>query len=602
MSGGAARTGSVPHDMVRSTPQGASMLTLLRLLPALKPVIWRYVAGLSVGFAATGLGLAIPQVIRALVDGPISAGRDSGSSRGVWVAAGIVLALGVLQAAMWYSRRMLLMGPMVGVEHRLRTSLFDHLLDLSVSFHDHWESGQLLSRASTDLSRIRRWLSFGSILLVVNVTTAVVGIVILIALSPPLGGIFALFAIPTAWLSLRFQLRYRVLTRRGLDQAGALATEVEESVQGIRVITAFGRSGEFADQFMDAARRQRDTEIDKARSLSGIRMWLSLLPQLAFAACLAAGVWLVRDGVLSLGDVVAFFGTAAFLLWPVRSLGFAFADVMDATAATARVFEVLDTVPDVSDPVDPVEDDPDPSRIGELLFDDVHVGYGDREVLAGVDLRIAPGETVALVGATGSGKTVMVELVPRFMDVTGGAVRVGGVDVRDMTRPRLRGQLGMAFEAPQLFSGTVRENVLVGCPDADADQLDEALAIAQAGFVYDLPDGVDTVIGEEGQSLSGGQRQRLALARAIAAEPRILVLDDPLSALDVNTEALVEASLRRVLQGVTALIVAHRPSTVALADRVAVLRDGRIVATGRHDELLRSDPYYRQLMSLEVTS
>lgn len=602
MSGGAARTGSVPHDMVRSTPQGASMLTLLRLLPALKPVIWRYVAGLSVGFAATGLGLAIPQVIRALVDGPISAGRDSGSSRGVWVAAGIVLALGVLQAAMWYSRRMLLMGPMVGVEHRLRTSLFDHLLDLSVSFHDHWESGQLLSRASTDLSRIRRWLSFGSILLVVNVTTAVVGIVILIALSPPLGGIFALFAIPTAWLSLRFQLRYRVLTRRGLDQAGALATEVEESVQGIRVITAFGRSGEFADQFMDAARRQRDTEIDKARSLSGIRMWLSLLPQLAFAVCLAAGVWLVRDGALSLGDVVAFFGTAAFLLWPVRSLGFAFADVMDATAATARVFEVLDTVPDVTDPVDPVEDDPDPSRIGELLFDDVHVGYGDREVLAGVDLRIAPGETVALVGATGSGKTVMVELVPRFMDVTGGAVRVGGVDVRDMTRPRLRGQLGMAFEAPQLFSGTVRENVLVGCPDADADQLDEALAIAQAGFVYDLPDGVDTVIGEEGQSLSGGQRQRLALARAIAAEPRILVLDDPLSALDVNTEALVEASLRRVLQGVTALIVAHRPSTVALADRVAVLRDGRIVATGRHDELLRSDPYYRQLMSLEVTS
>lgn len=602
MSGGAARTGSVPHDMVRSTPQGASMLTLLRLLPALKPVIWRYVAGLSVGFAATGLGLAIPQVIRALVDGPISAGRDSGSSRGVWVAAGIVLALGVLQAAMWYSRRMLLMGPMVGVEHRLRTSLFDHLLDLSVSFHDHWESGQLLSRASTDLSRIRRWLSFGSILLVVNVTTAVVGIVILIALSPPLGGIFALFAIPTAWLSLRFQLRYRVLTRRGLDQAGALATEVEESVQGIRVITAFGRSGEFADQFMDAARRQRDTEIDKARSLSGIRMWLSLLPQLAFAVCLAAGVWLVRDGVLSLGDVVAFFGTAAFLLWPVRSLGFAFADVMDATAATARVFEVLDTVPDVSDPVDPVEDDPDPSRIGELLFDDVHVGYGDREVLAGVDLRIAPGETVALVGATGSGKTVMVELVPRFMDVTGGAVRVGGVDVRDMTRPRLRGQLGMAFEAPQLFSGTVRENVLVGRPDADADQLDEALAIAQAGFVYDLPDGVDTVIGEEGQSLSGGQRQRLALARAIASEPRILVLDDPLSALDVNTEALVEASLRRVLQGVTALIVAHRPSTVALADRVAVLRDGRIVATGRHDELLRSDPYYRQLMSLEVTS
>ncbi|KAB1659876.1 ABC transporter ATP-binding protein [Pseudoclavibacter sp. CFCC 13796] len=602
MSGGAARTGSLPHDIVRSTPQGASMSTLLRLLPALKPVIWRYVAGLSVGFAATGLGLAIPQVIRALVDGPISAGRDSGSSRGVWVAAGIVLALGVLQAAMWYSRRMLLMGPMVGVEHRLRTSLFDHLLDLSVSFHDHWESGQLLSRASTDLSRIRRWLSFGSILLVVNVTTAVVGIVILIALSPPLGGIFALFAIPTAWLSLRFQLRYRVLTRRGLDQAGALATEVEESVQGIRVITAFGRSGEFADQFMDAARRQRDTEIGKARSLSGIRMWLSLLPQLAFAVCLAAGVWLVRDGALSLGDVVAFFGTAAFLLWPVRSLGFAFADVMDATAATARVFEVLDTAPDVTDPVDPIEDDPDPSRIGELLFDDVHVGYGDREVLAGVDLRIAPGETVALVGATGSGKTVMVELVPRFMDVTGGAVRVGGVDVRDMTRQRLRGQLGMAFEAPQLFSGTVRENVLVGCPDADADQLDEALAIAQAGFVYDLPDGVDTVIGEEGQSLSGGQRQRLALARAIAAEPRILVLDDPLSALDVNTEALVEASLRRVLQGVTALIVAHRPSTVALADRVAVLRDGRIVATGRHDELLRSDPYYRQLMSLEVTS
>nr|WP_269453840.1 ABC transporter ATP-binding protein [Pseudoclavibacter sp. 13-3] len=575
---------------------------MLRLLPTLRPVIWRYLGGLLVGFAATGLGLAIPQVIRALVDGPISSGRDSGSSRGVWVAAGIVLALGVLQAAMWYSRRMLLMGPMVGVEHRLRTSLFDRLLDLSVSFHDHWESGQLLSRASTDLSRIRRWLSFGSILLVVNVTTVVVGIVILVVLSPPLGGIFAVFAMPTAWLSLRFQLRYRVLTRRGLDQAGALATEVEESVQGVRVITAFGRSDTFTDQFMRAARRQRDTEIDKARSLSGIRMWLSLLPQLAFVVCLAAGLSLVRDGALTLGDIVAFFGTAAFLLWPVRSLGFAFAAVMDATAATARVFEVLDTAAEVTDPVDPVEDDPDPSLIGELVFDDVHFCYGEHEVLDGVDLRVAPGETVALVGATGSGKTVMVELVARFMDVTSGAVRVGGVDVRDMTRHRLRGQLGMTFEAPQLFSGTVRENVLMGRPDAGDEQRDAAIAVAQAEFVHDLPEGVDTVIGEEGQSLSGGQRQRLALARAIAAAPRILVLDDPLSALDVNTEALVEAGLRRVLQGVTALIVAHRPSTVALADRVAVLRDGRIVATGRHDELLRSEPYYRQLMSLEASS
>src|SRR5690606_30119764 len=320
------------------------------------------------------------------------------------------------------------------------------------------------------------------------------------------------------------------------------------------------------------------TEIEKAKAIAGIWLWLLLVPDVTFALCLLGGVWLAGLGQLTVGALVAFFATATVLRFPVESIGFLLSMTFDTKTAVDRFFEVMDSASTIRDPEQPQQlENPE----GRLAFEGTHFRYQDapesyRDLLDGIDLELEPGETMALVGLTGSGKSTLLSLTTRLYEVTGGSIKLDGVDIRNFTREHLRGHIAMAFEDAILFSASVRDNVLLGRPDATDDDLAEALAIAQATFVYNLPQGVDTMIGEEGMSLSGGQRQRLALARAVAAQPAVLVLDDPLSALDVDTEALVEAALRQVLASTTALIVAHRPSTVLLADRVALLQDGRI--------------------------
>jgi ATP-binding cassette subfamily B protein len=312
-----------------------------------------------------------------------------------------------------------------------------------------------------------------------------------------------------------------------------------------------------------------------------------------------AGILLVAEGSLTVGGLVAFFATATVLRWPTESIGFLLALTLDAKTAISRHFEVIDEPVSIEDPVDPKTIQ---NPKGKLEFKDVHFSYPDQKpgslpLLSGVNLLLNPGESVALIGVTGSGKTTLTALTTRLFEATGGSIELDGVDIKSLNRTELRTHIAMAFEDATLFSSSVRENVLLGRPDATEQDLKEALEIAQAQFVYDLPDGVETKIGEEGLSLSGGQRQRLALARAVAAKPAVLVLDDPLSALDVDTEALVESALRTVLSETTALIVAHRPSTVQLADRVALLQDGKIVAFGKHAELLISSPDYRFVVS-----
>jgi ATP-binding cassette subfamily B protein len=311
------------------------------------------------------------------------------------------------------------------------------------------------------------------------------------------------------------------------------------------------------------------------------------------------GVWLAASGQITAGELVAFFATATVLRFPVESIGFLLSMKFDTRTAVDRFFEVMDAPNTIRDPEHP-------KKIGRpegrLSFNDVHFRYEDSaaqypDLIDGLDLTLEPGETMALVGLTGSGKSTVTALTTRLYDVTGGSITLDGVDVRDLTRYDLRKHIAMAFEDATLFSASVRDNVLLGRPEASEADLAEALEIAQSSFVYELPDGLDTRVGEEGLSLSGGQRQRLALARAVAAKPEVLVLDDPLSALDVDTEALVEAALRRVLASTTALIVAHRPSTVMLADRVALLQGGRITAVGRHSELLAANEHYRFVIS-----
>jgi ATP-binding cassette subfamily B protein len=583
-----------------STPRA-----LARLLPFAKPVLPRLILGAVSALVASLLALTIPLVLEAIVAGPI-ASRDPAQL--VWGALAI-LALGLLEALMVWARRWFVLAPATKVEYDLRVGFYRRLQRLPVAFHDRWQSGQLLSRMMQDISLIRRWMAFGVILLLVNMITILVGSVILFRWHWLLGAIFVLSSTPLWYSGYRFEKTYGSLARKSQDQAGDLATAVEESVHGIRVLKAFGRGKHALEKFTRQAETLRQTELRKAGAIGWIWFWLVLLPDVAFALCLGAGIVLVQLGQLQVPELIAFFAMATVLRWPMESIGFLFSFLLDARTATDRIFEVFDEPNTIVDPASPS------SLVrprGELAFEGVHFRYQDAgshepDLLDGIDLVLEPGETMALVGLTGSGKTTLTTLPARLYDVTGGRVTVDGVDVRDLELAELRRHVGMAFEDATLFSQSVRDNVLLGREDLEPGSAEaeavmrEALAVAQAGFVDELPDGVDTIIGEEGLSLSGGQRQRLALARAVAARPAVLVLDDPLSALDVDTEALVEDALREVLAETTALVVAHRPSTVTLADRVALLEEGRITAVGRHSDLLRESAHYRHVISsLEV--
>lgn len=574
---------------------------LWRLKPFVKPVIWRLAGGAASALVAAIIALMIPIVLEQIISGPVRSGDFSAI---VWGALA-VFALGLGEALMVWLRRQFVLNPSTEVEYKMRTELYSRLQTLPVSFHDRWGSGQLLSRMMQDIGLIRRWLAFGLVLLVVNILTIVIGSVLLFRWHWLLGAIFLVTAIPLWIRGYLFEKRYGALTRRSQDQAGDLATSVEESVHGIRVLKAFGRGKHALSRFSRQAETLRETEMSKARAISSIWFWLDLMPQIAFGLSLMSGIWLISVGQIDEAQLFAFFAMAVVLRWPIESIGFLFSFMLDARTATDRVFDIFSETNTITDPENPVHIE---HPRGELAFENAHFRYQDagsheRDLLDGIDLVLRPGETMALVGLTGSGKTTLTTLPTRLYDVTGGKVTLDGVDVRDLPLAELRQHIAMAFEDATLFSATVRENVLLGRAELDVHSeegervLREALDVAQASFVDSLPDGVETVIGEEGLSLSGGQRQRLALARAVAAKPKVLVLDDPLSALDVDTEALVEEALRHVLADTTAMIVAHRPSTVALADRVALLEAGRVTAVGTHSELLKTSRHYRHVIS-----
>lgn len=597
---------SSPSELAPPVERLSTVRALARLYPFARSVLPRLVAGAVSALVASLLALSIPLVLEVLVQGPIAAGASATGDRSqlVWGAA-LILVLGLLEAVMVWLRRWFVLAPSTKVEYDLRTSFYERLQRLPVAFHDRWQSGQLLSRMMQDISMLRRWMAFGIVLLVVNLLTILVGMALLFRWHWALGVTFLIVCAPLWYAGYRFEKTYGTLARQSQDQAGDLATSVEESVHGIRVLKAFGRGKHALLKFTRQAETLRETELSKARAVGWIWFWLVLLPEIAFALCLGVGIVLQQLGQLGIAELVAFFAMATVLRWPMESIGFLFSFLLDARTASDRIFEVFDEENTITDPAAPVV--LGASR-GALAFEGVHFRYQDaaareRDLLDGIDLTLVPGETMALVGLTGSGKTTLTTLPARLYDVTAGRVTIDGVDVRDLTLKELRTHVGMAFEDSTLFSQTVRENVLLGREDlapgsAQAEAvLREALAVAQAGFVDELPDGVDTIIGEEGLSLSGGQRQRLALARAIAARPAVLVLDDPLSALDVDTEALVEDALRDVMADTTTLVIAHRPSTVTLADRVALLEEGRITAVGTHTELLRTSEHYRHVIS-----
>ena len=575
--------------------QAKTVATLLRIFPYAKKALPRISLGIVAALAAHGFALAIPQVLRDLIN-------DLESVRtldALYFSVILVLIMGVLEAVMVLLRRWLVLTPGTFVEAGLRSTLYAKLQDLPVSFHDRWPSGQLLSRATQDLSLIRRWLSFGVVLLVANAITIVAGLAILFTFHWLLGLIFFVISVPIWIQGYRFEAKYGTIARLSQDQAGDLATSVEESVHGIRVLKAFGRGDHAASKFAKEAKDLRSTELKKAGLIANIWVYLLLIPESAIALSMLVGVFLVADGSLTVGGLVAFFATATVLRWPTESIGFLLSMTLDAKTAVQRFFEVIDEPVGIEDPASP-KTIKDPK--GRLEFKDVHFRYPDSpanqpDIVNGVNLVLEPGESVALIGITGCGKTTLTALTSRLYDVTSGVIEIDGVDIKDLTRFELRSHVAMAFEDATLFSASVRDNILLGREQSTEEELREAITVAQAQFVYDLPEVLETKIGEEGLSLSGGQRQRLALARAVAAKPAILVLDDPLSALDVATEALVEEALRNVLKNTTALIVAHRPSTVQLADKVALMQDGKVVAVGKHSDLLASNEHYRYVIS-----
>ena len=544
--------------------------------------------------AALGLGAAItiPLLTAALIDGPLA----DGNRTGIYGLALVALACGLVEAAAMYIRRNILGVVAHGIETSLRDDLYAHLQRLDVGFHDDWDSGQLLSRATSDISAIRRFVGWGAVFFVINGVTFLVVMVLLAIIDARLSLLVLVMAVPLVFMLRILQRRYSEASRKVQDDQGDLATLVEEGATGIRAIKSFGRRTYVNDRFVKQATILHDSSMDRVRLIIHFEWVLNVLPGMTLAAVLLFGAFAVGDGTMSLGGLVAFVSYLLMIIWPIESLGWILGMAEEAATAAQRVFEVFDSVPRVRDHEQTLELG---DVAGRIRFEGVsfkYPGYGDY-ILRDVNLDIEPGQTVALVGLTGSGKTSLAMLVPRLYDATDGRVTVDGVDVRDVTLLSLRQQVAVGFEEATLFSASVRENVTLGNAHATDQEIDDALLVAQAHFVRDLPWGLDTRIGEQGMTLSGGQRQRVALARAILARPRVIVLDDPLSALDVHTEALVEAALRRVLDGVTALVVVHRPSTVALADRAALLWDGTIAAFGTHSDLLATDDRYRAILS-----
>lgn len=567
---------------------------LLRLLPYLMPYRARWIAMITIALLSLVATISIPLMTKAVIDGPV---RNQ-DQQGLWILGTAALGVGITEAVLWFIRRWLVARATMGVEADIRKDLYARLQVLPMSFHTRWESGQLLSRVMNDLSSLRRFLSFGLVFLILNAIQIVVVTGILLAMYWPLGVVVVLSIVPITLTVVHFEHEFTRLSRRAQDQAGHVATHVEESALGVRVVKSFGREQYTYDRFDERATALYETQLAKVGVSSKFWTLLEIIPNLTLIVVLGFGAYAAGTGAVTMGTLVAFITMMLSLVWPIASLGFLLSMMQESFTAANRIAEIFDAPREITD--GPEDTAP---RGGRLELVDVSFRFPDSApgdwALRHVNLTVEPGQTMALVGATGSGKSVLAALLSRLYDVTEGQILIDGTDIRELSLPALREAVATAFEDPTLFSMSVAENLRLGRSDASDAELEEAIDVAAAGFVYDLPYSLDTRIGEQGMSLSGGQRQRLSLARAILAGPRILVLDDTLSALDVHTEAAVTEALRRVLVSVTGIIVAHRASTVLLADQVALLQRGTVTHVGTHSQLLETVPAYRYLLAAD---
>lgn len=542
--------------------------------------------------ATAGLvtAVAIPFMTRAVIDGPVRH-HDQRGLLGLGIAA---MAVGITEAILSFIRGWLAAQPTMGVETDIRKSLYARMQILPMSFHGQWQCGQLLSRIMNDLMTIRRLLSFGLVFMTLNALQIVVVTTCLLMLYWPLGVVVVVSVVPIAAVVLHFERQYIRLSRRAQDQSGHVATHIEESAVGRRVVKSFGREDYVFNQFDKQATRLYRIGVQKVSVSAKFWTLLEIIPNLTLIAVLGFGAYAAGHHLVTMGTLAASITMTLSLVWPIASLGFLLPMTQESMTASNRIAEIFDAPRQIAD-----GPRVDPPCGGRLELRDVGVRFPEsrRWVLRHVNVIVEPGQTLALIGPTGSGKSVLATLLSRLYDVSEGQICIDGHDIRDLTLSALRQTVATAFGDPALFSMSVGENLRLGRPEATDEELAQAIEIAAAQFVYDLPLGLDTRIGEHGTILSGGQRQRLSLARAIVARPKILVLDDTLSALDVHTEALVADALRRALHSVTVIVVARRASTALLADKVALLEDGAITEIGTHAELLARVPRYRSLLA-----
>jgi len=552
------------------------------------------IAGMVIGLLWSAGKVTVPRLTRLAVDNGVI-GRES-----LWFWSGLIAIAAVVAGVFSGWRRWIAFRESRLTETRLREQLFAHIMRLHVGYHDHTQTGQLMSRASSDMQQIQGFVVM--IPITASNLAMVIAVVVVLFTSQPLLALIALAPLPIVnLLAQRFSRSIHPAVLAVQVEQAQLATVVEESVSGIRVIKGFGAEGVQAAKLRVEADDIRRESLQSARIRSTFLPALDLLPNLGLIAVLAIGGHRVLDGTMTEGEMLEFMQYIALLIFPLRNLGMTVAFGQRAAAALVRVNEVLSTVPAVADAPKPRQL-PQPDQVtplGAVRFRHVTFGYdAATPVLRGFDLTIAPGESVALVGGTGSGKSTVARLLTRFYDVQDGTVQIDGVDVRDLRLTDLRHAVGIVFEDTFLFSDSVYGNIAFARPDADHADVERAARLAGAHeFVMRLPEGYATVIGERGFSLSGGQRQRIAIARAILADPRVLVLDDATSAVDPSKEHEIRDAMATVMEGRTTIVIAHRPGTIALADTVVLVDDGRVAAQGTHDHLLATNERYRQVLA-----
>jgi ATP-binding cassette subfamily B protein len=579
----------VPDDEPRSTPRNG-WRTFVRLLGFLRPYRASLIVSSTLAIASQVTGILVP-VLTGVVINELSGGADTQLL--VLEVAAIVL-LGLLRGALMYGRRVLSGRQALGVEYDLRDELYSHFLRLSFGFYDRSQTGQLMSRATIDLQSVRFFLGYGLIFFAQHVVTIVVVTAVLFVYSWQLALVALAITPVIALTAFRYSRVSHPVLRDVQQTLAEVAIVAEESITGVHVVKSFAQEERRSERFRQAA----DTVFTKTLAANRQRAFfvplLTFLPLVAQAFVLLVAGRMVISGSLSLGAFFAFNLLLAMLVMPLRMLGMWIGQAQRAIAAGERIFEILDEPEEVSDHREALTL---PQGPGHIVFENVSFGYDPaRPVLEDIALELPAGRTTALIGPTGSGKTTLAALVPRFYDATEGRVVVDGVDVRDLVRRSLRREVGVISQDPFLFSASIRDNIALGMPDAPAEAVEAAARAAQAHeFILELPHGYDTVVGERGITLSGGQRQRIAIARALLIDPRILILDDATASVDATTEAKIRAGLREVMRGRTTIIIAHRLSTIALADEIVVLEHGRVAARGTQAELLETSAVFREI-------